>query len=321
MSASAVILDIDGTLVDSNDAHARAWVDAFADAGVPVPFERIRPAIGMGGDKLLPHVSGLSEDSPAGRRILEQRVEIFRDRYLPTVRAFPRVREMIERFIADGFTPVVATSAKEGEVQALLDRAGVADLIASRSSADDADNSKPDPDIVQAALTQSGAPPDRAIMLGDTPYDVEAALRAGITIVGLESGGWPREDLQGAAQVFATPADLLERYADSLFARMVGRDTRSHAARRPAPSVWWFAAPLIVVGAALLIGELSRQRRRRARMRFAAARRTWRRSGEPGLHSPDEFDELDETRDGTGSHPTLGPRDRERLRRIIARTS
>jgi phosphoglycolate phosphatase-like HAD superfamily hydrolase len=321
MSASAVILDIDGTLVDSNDAHARAWVDAFAEAGVPVPFERVRPAIGMGGDKLLPHVSGLGEDSPAGRRILERRVEIFRDRYLPTVRAFPRVREMIERFIADGFTPVVATSAKEDEVQALLERAGVADLIASRSSADDVDNSKPDPDIVQAALKRSGAPPDRAIMLGDTPYDVEAALRAGVTIVGLECGGWRREDLKGAAQVFATPADLLDCHNESLFARLADRANPARATRVPAPSVWWIAVPLIVAGAALVIGGLVRQRRRRDDRRLADLRRSWKRSSEPGTHAANEFDDLYDTREPPEFHPTLGPRDRERLRLLIARIS
>ncbi|MGH9371833.1 MAG: HAD family hydrolase, partial [Vicinamibacterales bacterium] len=167
----AIILDVDGTLVDSNDAHARAWLDAFAEAGLDVPPERVRRAIGMGGDKLMPHVSGLSEDSSEGRRISERRGEIFRARYLSQVRPFPRVRDLVERFARDGFTIVVASSAKESDLCLLLEIADVADLIESPTSSDDAERSKPDPDVVQAALQESGATPDRTVMLGDTPYD------------------------------------------------------------------------------------------------------------------------------------------------------
>ena len=207
----AVILDVDGTLVDSNDAHAAAWVEAFAEAGVTVDAERVRRAIGMGGDKLMPHVSGISDESPEGRRIAERREEIFTTRYLPTIRPFPRVRELVQRFVDDGLTVVVASSATKTELAALLERAGVSDLITDETSADDAERSKPDPDIVRAALHRSGAPAGAAVMVGDTPYDVEAALRTGVRIVGLECGGWLRRDLAGSAQVFASPADVLER--------------------------------------------------------------------------------------------------------------
>ena len=217
---AAVILDVDGTLVDSNDAHAHAWVEAFAEAGITVDYDIVRRCIGMGGDKLMPAVSGLDEGTPQGRRISERRGEIFKSTYLPAVRAMPGARELLERFIADGFVLSVASSAAEDELQPLLERAGGADLIPHRTSSDDADDSKPDPDIVQAALRKARVEKSSAIMLGDTPYDVEAALRAGIEIVALECGGWPREKLTGAAAVFRDLTDLLVHYDASPFATL-----------------------------------------------------------------------------------------------------
>lgn len=224
----AVLLDVDGTLVDSNDAHARAWVDAFAEAGIAVDYTRVRRAIGMGGDKLMPHVSGITEDSDEGARIAGRRGAIFKSRYLPGLRPFPRVRQLVQRILDDGFVAVAASSAKKDELDPLLHIAGVADLVRTRTSSDDADESKPDPDIVHAALQRAGAAADAAIMLGDTPYDVAAGRRAGVAVVGVECGGWSREDLREAAAVYASPADLLDKYDDSLFTRMI------HDARRSA---------------------------------------------------------------------------------------
>jgi HAD superfamily hydrolase (TIGR01509 family) len=211
---------VDGTLVDSNDAHARAWVEAFAEQGIAVAFEEVRRAIGMGGDKLMPAVGGIEEDSRAGKQVSTRRSEIFKERYLPTLHPFPRVRELVQRFSKDGFTLAVASSAKEDELTPLLEIAGVHDCISSTTSSNDAERSKPDPDIVQAALKRTGCLPASTVMLGDTPYDVEAARRTGIRIVALECGGWRRSDLEGAAEVYADPADLLARYETSIFARI-----------------------------------------------------------------------------------------------------
>ena len=222
----AVILDVDGTLVDSNGAHAAAWVDAFSEAGVAVDPGRVRRAIGMGGDKLMPEVSAVTEDSPLGRRIGQRRSEIFKERYLPHVRPFPRVREFVQRCAADGFHLAVASSAKEDELGALLERANVADLIPTRTSSDDAENSKPDPDIVVAAIERAGAPRDSTVMIGDTPYDVAAAKRAGIAILGVECGGWTRQELEGAIAVYANAAELLTLYDRSIFARLAERGGR-----------------------------------------------------------------------------------------------
>ena len=219
-SHAAVILDVDGTLVDSNDAHARAWIDAFDEHGVAVAFEHVRRCIGMGGDKLMPEVSGIDESSELGQRISERRGEIFKEKYLPRVEAFPRAHDLVERFVAEGFALAVASSAKAEELDPLLDRAGVKELIPHRTSSDDADNSKPEPDIVLAALERAGADAGRTIMLGDTAYDVAAAKRAGIEIVALECGGWTREALAGAMAVYRDPADLLARFEESPFAAL-----------------------------------------------------------------------------------------------------
>jgi HAD superfamily hydrolase (TIGR01509 family) len=217
----AVILDVDGTLVDSNDAHAQAWVDAFNEAGIDVSYDRVRRAIGMGGDKLMPHVAGLAADSREGTRIRKRRGEIFTEQYLPHITAFPRVRDLLQRFAADGYTITVASSAQSDELDALLGIANVTDLITARTSSDDAKRSKPDPDIVRAALQQSKAAPDQALMLGDTPYDVEAAQRAGIRIVGVESGGWGANDLRGASEIHPGVAEICAHYDASAFGRLI----------------------------------------------------------------------------------------------------
>jgi HAD superfamily hydrolase (TIGR01509 family) len=223
---AAVILDVDGTLVDSNDAHAQAWIEAFAEAGITVAFDDVRHCIGMGGDKLMPQVSGIDESSELGERISTARAEIFKRKYLPRIEPFPGTLAMVERFAADGFVLGVASSAKEDELDPLLDRAGLAHLIPHRTSSDDAENSKPDPDIVVATVKQTGCDPQRVIMVGDTPYDVAAAKRAGIEIVALECGGWGRDALAGAVAIYRDAEDLLSQYADSPFARLAAVSKR-----------------------------------------------------------------------------------------------
>jgi phosphoglycolate phosphatase-like HAD superfamily hydrolase len=214
-----VLLDVDGTLIDSNDAHARAWVDSLAAHGYVVPFETIRPLIGKGGDKILPEVTGLDPDSGEAERMSQTRSRIFLERELPTLRATRGARALLEHMRARGFELVVATSAKEDEVEAILTQAGVADLIQAASSSDDAERSKPDPDIIRAALRKAGRPAAHSAMLGDTPYDVEAAARARVPAVALRCGGWWSDDaFSDAAAVYDDPADLLAHFDESPFA-------------------------------------------------------------------------------------------------------
>jgi HAD superfamily hydrolase (TIGR01509 family) len=212
----AVILDIDGTLVDSNQAHAQAYVDAARELGISSPSAtEVRRLIGMGGDKLIPRAFGFEQDEPRGAALDERKGNIFRSRYLQTLNATPGARALLERLRDDGYTLVVATSANEEDVKGLLERAGVTDLIEDSTSGEEVDSSKPDPDVVHAALEAAGVGPDAAIMLGDTPYDVEAASRAGVRMIAVRSGGWGDKDLGGAALVFDHPADLLSHYTET----------------------------------------------------------------------------------------------------------
>lgn len=221
-----VLLDVDGTLIDSNDAHASAWVEALREHGYEVSFARVRRMIGMGGDKLLPAAAGIDADSPLGEAINEHRGRIFLERYLPTVRPFPCVRALLERMRADHLSLVVASSAQPEELEPLLARAGVADLIEARATSGDAARSKPDPDIVRAALDRSGLSPQDVVLVGDTPYDIEAASKAQVPTIALRCGGWGDEDLRGAIAVYDDPADLLADYETS----PVGQSIKKHPA-------------------------------------------------------------------------------------------
>ena len=214
-----VIFDVDGTLVDSNDAHAQSWVDTFAEAGYSVPFDVVRPLIGMGGDKLLPKAAGITHDSDEGKKLTKRRSEIFREKYLPKLEPLKGSRALVERVRKAGLKPLVATSAKEEELKGLLKAAQVADTMEERATASDAKKSKPDPDIVQAAIEESGLTADELIMIGDTPYDVEAASRAGVRTIAFRSGGWGDADLSGASAIYDGPADLLAQYENSLLYR------------------------------------------------------------------------------------------------------
>jgi HAD superfamily hydrolase (TIGR01549 family) len=218
-----ILLDIDGTLLDSNDAHARAWVSAFATHGYVIPFAAVRALIGKGGDKLIPELTGLDPDSREAKAMSDERAEHFR-RELPSLRPTRGARPLLLHLLDEGLELVVATSATAPEVTALLEQAGVADLIQAASSADDAEDSKPDPDIIQAAVVKTGYHPSACVMLGDTPYDVEAAERARVPAIALRCGGWWDDAaLGGALAVYDDPAELLARYDDSPIGRAHAR--------------------------------------------------------------------------------------------------
>jgi HAD superfamily hydrolase (TIGR01509 family) len=208
----AVLLDIDGTLVDSNDAHALAWIDALAEGRHDVTFDRVRRLIGKGGDKLLPELTGIANDSARGKEIEQRRSEIFKKKYLPSLRPFPGTRALLQRMHDEGLRLVAATSAREDDMQALLEKTGAANLFFRATSSSEAERSKPDPDIVQVALRKADCRPSAAIMLGDTPYDVEAARKAGVRMVALRSGGWSDDELQGAMAIYDGPESLLSDY-------------------------------------------------------------------------------------------------------------
>jgi len=216
MTLRGMLLDIDGTLLLSNDAQAQAWIDAFREFDYhDISFDQVQPLIGMGGDKLLAKVApGLKDTEGIGKKITERRAEIFPKQYAPHLQPAPGARDLLVRLKDAGLTLTIATSAKDQELQALLKAAGIDDLIQHKATSDDAGQSKPDPDIVQAALKESGLDPSDVLMLGDTPYDIEAAERSQVGVIAVRCGGHDK-DLAGALAVYDDPADLLAHLGDS----------------------------------------------------------------------------------------------------------
>jgi len=213
-----VILDIDGTLLLSNSAHAMAFTEAAANLGMEASYSKILRLIGKGSDKLIPEAFGIEENSVLGEKLGQLKTKIFREQYLPHLGPTPGARELLEALKSKGLTRIVATSAGKEDVDRLLERARVKDLIDDATTADDADASKPDPDILQAALEKISASPDQAVMLGDTPYDVEAANRASVRCIAVRCGGWADKGLHGAAAIYDDPADVLSHF-DQAFSR------------------------------------------------------------------------------------------------------
>ena len=214
----AVIFDVDGTIVDSVDLHAEAWRVAFEKFGKTFSFNEIRRQIGKGSDQLLPVFLSKEELDQFGEDLDEYRSEIFKKDYMPRVQAFPRVRELFQRIKKDGKQIVLASSAKADELDVYKKIARIDDLIESETSSDDADRSKPYPDIFQAALARlNGVTPENAIVIGDTPYDAQAASKANLKTIGLLCGGWTEEELRraGCVAIYLDAQDLLSNYDTS----------------------------------------------------------------------------------------------------------
>ena len=207
-----MILDVDGTLVDSNDAHAHAWIAACQEMNFSVAFPAVRPLIGLGGDKLIPALLGIDAESAPGRRLAALRQRIFLGQHLATVRPFADTRALVRAVLDDGVGVAVASSAEATELDGLLEIAQVRDLIPQATSADDAQASKPDPDVIEAALRRLRIGPKDVLMVGDTPYDGEAARRASVGFIAVRCGGWWNDaSLSPASAIFDNPADMLAR--------------------------------------------------------------------------------------------------------------
>lgn len=214
----AVIFDVDGTLIDSVPQHAKAWQDAFRDFGHDIPFEDIRRQIGKGSDHLLPVFLSEDELTEKGEVLEKHRSQILKERYLPTIKGLAQVRALIQHLQVDGKQLALASSAKGDELQTYKEIADIKDLIDTETSSDDAEESKPNPDIFEAALERlGGIEPKDAIVVGDTPYDAEAASKAGMHTIGLLSGGWSADELRqaGCIATYKDPADLLAHYDSS----------------------------------------------------------------------------------------------------------
>ena len=219
---SAAIFDVDGTLIDSVDVHARAWQLALEHFGHRESFEKVRHQIGKGGDQLMPVFLSKEELQRDGQALEKYRGDLYKREFMSKVRPFPKVRELFLRLRAEGIQSILASSAKGDELEHYKKLCRIDDLVEGNTSADDAERSKPYPDIFQAALAQApGLRPADALVIGDTPYDVEAARRAGMQSIGMLCGGFPEDELRqpGCIAIYRDPQDVLEKLEQSPFAR------------------------------------------------------------------------------------------------------
>ena len=217
----AVLCDIDGTLVESNWLHAAAWRDAFQVADLTVDLEEIRRQIGKGGDELIPVFVPWWKRDAVKKPLEVYRKHLFLTEYLKQVKPFPAVRELFLRMKEQGIRISLSSSADQEQLQAYKKIANIEDLVEESTSADDADRSKPHPDIFQATLKKLKLRPSEVLALGDTPYDAEAAGKAGIWTVGVTTGGWSKGDLMfaGCIQVYKDVAEILTNFESSAFCR------------------------------------------------------------------------------------------------------
>jgi HAD superfamily hydrolase (TIGR01509 family) len=185
--ARAALLDVDGTLVDSNYQHALAWYRAFRQSGIVLPLWRIHRHVGMGGDQLVPALAGNEFDETRGDEIRELRGEAYAD-LIDEVEPLEGSRELIADLKERGLTVVLASSSPQDELDRYLDLLDARELADSWTTDDDVQATKPQPDLVRAALEKAGT--DEALMIGDTPWDIEAARKAGQKTFCLVTGGF-----------------------------------------------------------------------------------------------------------------------------------
>ena len=219
---AAAIFDVDGTLIDSVDFHALAWAEAFAEFGVAAPFEKVRQQIGKGGDKLMPIFLSRDQLDAFGEELDDFRGGHFKRKYLGQLRPFAGVRALFERLIADGVKIALASSAKADELQVYKRIAEIEDLLDAETSSEDAAETKPAPDIFQAALRQlEGTQEGRILVFGDSPYDALAAGKAGLRSIGVLCGGFSRASLSkaGCLAVYRSPSNILVQY-ETVFRRV-----------------------------------------------------------------------------------------------------
>lgn len=213
-----LIFDVDGTLVDSVALHARSWQEAFARHGKRVARAAIAHQIGKGGDQLVRVFLTPREARQFGDALREQRDREFQRRYLRRVRPFPKVAALMQRLQQDGFRVFLGSSGKKLEINHYIHLLGIGRYIDGFTTSEDADAAKPHPDIFEAVLRKARHPPrDHVLVVGDSPYDAQAAQRAGLTSIGVLCGGFSARSLKraGCSDVFRDPADLWRRYTYS----------------------------------------------------------------------------------------------------------
>lgn len=221
MTLKAVLLDIDGTLLDSNSFHAESWVRTLDHFGYNATFEAVVKLIGKGGRYLLPNFVPTEKLRSQEKEINAFRKSLFHREYIDRIVPFADARRLLERMRSQHLRIAVATSSEKDDLEAFKTLLKIHDLVEEDATADDAEKPKPEPDIFQAALNLLAVEPSEALALGDTPWDIEAAGKAGVSTVAVQSGGWTRDQLQeaGAIAVYVDVADIVRNFDQSPFAR------------------------------------------------------------------------------------------------------
>ena len=203
------ILDVDGTLIDTNYQHALAWFRAFAEHGIVLPIWRIHRHIGMGGDQVISALTDEATERERGDEIRATEKSLYAE-MIGEVRAMEGSKELIDELRSRGHRVVLATSAKPEELDHYLEMLDASERADAWTSSEDVESTKPEPDLVHAALEKVGAGPEEAVMIGDTPWDVEAAKRAGVGTIAVLTGGFAAEELReaGARAVYESVGEL-----------------------------------------------------------------------------------------------------------------
>jgi HAD superfamily hydrolase (TIGR01509 family) len=214
VALEAALLDVDGTLIDTNYHHALAWFRALEQHGFVVPLWRIHRAIGMGGDQLVPALVGKEADEDKGDEIRDARDSLYQD-LIGEVEPLHGSRELISDLKERGVTVVLASSSPKDELDHYLELLDARDIADAWTTKDDVESTKPEPDLVHAALGKAGT--ENAVMVGDTRWDIEAAAKAGLETICVLTGGWSAQELgdAGAAAVFESVDELRERLAET----------------------------------------------------------------------------------------------------------
>jgi phosphoglycolate phosphatase-like HAD superfamily hydrolase len=199
----AVILDLNGTLIDSNEALTAAWMQVLRDDDVPVAYEKLRCTIGIGSDQFLPAVSGIAPDTKRGQRLMSRQETLFREQFLPKLKVFQDTHALLDRMKSAGLHLIAVSSDPRPLAEKLLRMTGLTELVAEPASVRH---------LLEVALERLGTYPAETLLIADTPFDIEAGLRLGIQTIALRSGGWLDDSLQGAAAIYADPHDLLKNF-------------------------------------------------------------------------------------------------------------
>lgn len=213
----ALLCDMDGTLLDSNDLHAECWQRCLERFGIHVTAGEVKRQIGKGGDQMLPVFVDKARLTEIEKPLNECKKKLWAAEYMDQVKPFPQARELMEAIAGRGIRIAMASSAGKEELDAYLNIVGIAGLIDKKTTSDDAESSKPEPDIFLAALGKLGLAPEETMALGDTPWDAQSAGRAGVRTIGVECGGWAEEDLRkaGCIEVYRDASVMLAQLKES----------------------------------------------------------------------------------------------------------